>query len=135
MRYDDEKDYIMRMIKETARILFSLMLKKPYVQVELQEENKYDAAGEKTDTYKAMIDAGNINEAENLLLENLDVANCEETAQAVLFYQYIGEKDDAFLRECGYSLEEALEGLKALARRSGYEEVCGVLEELDWAEE
>jgi len=33
MHYDDEKDYVMRMIKETARILFSLMLGKHYVQV------------------------------------------------------------------------------------------------------
>ena len=32
---DDEKDYIMRMIKEIARVLASVMLGKKYVQVEL----------------------------------------------------------------------------------------------------
>lgn len=135
MLYDDEKDYIMRMIKETARILFSLMLKKNYVQIELPEENKCDVSGEKTEEYKAMIDAGNINEAENLLLENIDYTDREETAAAVLFYQYIGEKGDAFLRENGYSLEEVLDGLKMLAKRCGYEEVFGILKELDWAQD
>ena len=82
-----------------------------------------------------MIDAGNINEAENLLLENIDYTDREETAAAVLLYQYIGEKGDAFLQENGYSLEEALDGLKMLAKRSGYEEVFGILKELDWAQD
>ena len=31
MHYDDEKDYVMRMIKETARILFSLIDRKSVV--------------------------------------------------------------------------------------------------------
>lgn len=34
---DDEKDYIMRMIKEIARVLASVMLGKKYVQVELPD--------------------------------------------------------------------------------------------------
>lgn len=127
MHYDDEKDYIMRMIKETARILFSLMLGKQYVQVELPEENKFDVSGAKLDKYIAMIDAGKINEAENLLLENIDYANRGETAAAVHFYQYIGEKGDAFLREHNYSLEEVYDGLKMLAERTGYKEVCDII--------
>ena len=127
MHYDDEKDYIMRMIKETARILFSLVLGKQHVQVELPEENKFDVSREKLDEYIAMIDAGKINEAENLLLENIDYANREETAAAILFYQYIGEKGDTFLRENNYSLEEVYDGLKMLAERTGYKEVCDIL--------
>lgn len=34
MNFEDEKDYIMRMIKEFARVLFSLMFGKQYVSVE-----------------------------------------------------------------------------------------------------
>ena len=40
MYFTDEKDYIMRMIKEMVRVLFSLICGKKYVSVEL--ENKYD---------------------------------------------------------------------------------------------
>ena len=127
MHYDDEKDYIMRMIKETARILFSLMLGKHYAPVELPQENSYDVSREKLDEFKEMIDAGKINEAENLLLEHIDYANREETAAAVLFYQYIGEKGDAFLQEHNYSVEEVYDGLKMLAERTGYKEVCDIL--------
>lgn len=127
MHYDDEKDYIMRMIKETARILFSLVLGKHYAQMELPEENSYDVSREKLDEYQAMVDDGRINEAENFLLENIDYASREETAAAVLFYQYIGEKGDVFLHEHNYSLEEVYDGLKMLAERTGYKEVCTIL--------
>ena len=35
MIFEDEKDYIMRMIKEMVRVLFSLMLGKKYTKVGL----------------------------------------------------------------------------------------------------
>ena len=46
MYFTDEKDYIMRMIKEMVRVLFSLMFGKKYVSVELEKENKYEAKNE-----------------------------------------------------------------------------------------
>jgi len=67
-----------------------------------------------------MIDRGDINEAENKMLEELDVENKDEVAAAVLVYQYIGEKEEAFLRANGYSKEEVLDGLRQLAARAGY---------------
>ena len=41
----DEKDYIMRMIKEMVQVLFSLVFGKKYVSVELEDENKYEVSG------------------------------------------------------------------------------------------
>ena len=41
----DEKDYIMRMIKEMVQVLFSLGFGKKYVSVELEDENKYEVSG------------------------------------------------------------------------------------------
>ncbi len=35
MIYSDEKDYVMRMIKETARVIFSVIFGKTYVSVEI----------------------------------------------------------------------------------------------------
>lgn len=43
--WNDEKDYIMRMIKEISRVVFSLMIGNQYVQVELEEQSKYQVAG------------------------------------------------------------------------------------------
>lgn len=54
MRYENEKDYIMRMIKEMVRVLFSLMLGKHYVQVEPEIENKYTVSGTSLGEFKAI---------------------------------------------------------------------------------
>ncbi len=120
MRYEDERDYIMRMIKEVAQVLFSLMLGKQYTQVEMAQENKFSVSGTTLDDLNAMVDHGEINEAENILLENLDYEDKEEVAAAILFYEYVSEKKESFLKEHDYSLQEALDGLKQIAEKSGY---------------
>ncbi len=123
MLYEDEKDYIMRMIKEMARVLFSLMLGKQYTQVELPGENRFSVSGKNLGDLKEMVDRGKINEAENLLLENLDYENKEEVTAAVLFYEYVGQMEEGFLKKNGYSLEEVYDGLMQIARNSGYGEL------------
>ncbi len=127
MDFRDEKDYIMRMIKEMARVLFSLMLGKQYTSVELPEESKYEVSGKTLEELKKMADEGFINEAENLLLENIDYHHKEEVLAAISFYQYIGEKDTDFLKEHNYSKEEALDGIKRLADQQGYGQICSLL--------
>lgn len=128
MQYDYEKDYIMRMIKECTRILFSLLCGKKYTQVVLPQENKYEVSGNSLDMYKNMADKGNINEAENLLLQNIDYNNKNEVIAAVLFYQYISSKGEEFLRQHHYSEEEIYAGLKTLAKMAGYSETFYIFE-------
>lgn len=36
MLYDEEKDYVMRMIREVSRVLFSIIFGKQYTQVETE---------------------------------------------------------------------------------------------------
>ena len=119
MNFNDEKDYVMRIIKEMAKVLFSLMLGKQYQSVELPAENKYQISGKSLEDFKKMADEGFINEAENILLEGIDYAKKEEVLAAVLFYQYISEKDIDFLEAHNYSKEEALDGIKRLAEKLG----------------
>ncbi len=119
--WNDEKDYIMRMIKEISRVVFSLMIGKQYVQVELEEQSKYQVAGKDPQEYKRMVDHGEINEAENLLLDNINYSNKEEVVAAVLFYEYVGAQTDDFLTSHNYSKEEALDGMKQLAKEVGYD--------------
>lgn len=123
MLYTDEKDYIMRMIKEMVRVLFSLMFGKKYVSVKLERENKYQVSGNPLENLMNMVDLGQINEAENMLLEDLDYGSKEEVMAAVLFYQYVGEKDTEFLEKHGYSDEEVVFGLKQILKNSGYGEL------------
>ena len=123
MYFTDEKDYILRMIKEMVRVLFSLVFGKKYVSVELEKENKYEVSGKKLKSFLDMIDLGQINEAENILLDNIDYTNKEEVMAAALFYQYLSEKDNEFLENNNYTKEEVLSGFKQLLIQSGYKEL------------
>lgn len=127
MYFTDEKDYIMRMIKEMVRILFSLIYGKKYVSVELEKENKYEVSGKNLKSFLDMIDSGQINEAENILLDNIDYANNDEVMAAALFYQYLSEKDSEFLINNNYTKEEVLSGFKQLLMKSGYRDLLYLL--------
>ena len=130
MYFTDEKDYIMRMIKEMVRILFSLIYGKKYVSVELEKENKYEVSGKNLKSFLDMIDSGQINEAENILLDNIDYTNNDDVMAAALFYQYLSEKDSEFLINNNYTKEEVLSGFKQLLMQSGYTDLlCLVKDE------
>ena len=127
MDFNDEKDYIMRIIKELVRVLFSLMLGKQYKSVELPEENKYEVSGKSLEEFEKLVDEGFINEAENILLESIDYSQKKEVLAAILFYQYISEKEDDFLKAHNYSKKEALDGIKDLAEKQGYGQISSLL--------
>ena len=127
MNFTDEKDYIMRMIKEMVRVLFSLAFGKKYVSVELEKENKYEVSGKNLKIFLNMIDLGQINEAENILLDSIDYTNKNEVMAVALFYQYLSEKDNQFLENNNYTTEEVLSGFKQLLMKSGYSDLLYLL--------
>ena len=127
MNFTDEKDYIMRMIKEMVRVLFSLAFGKEYVSVELEKENKYEVSGKNLKNFLNMIDLGQINEAENILLDSIDYTNKNEVMAVALFYQYLSEKDNQFLENNNYTKEEVLSGFKQLLMKSGYSDLLYLL--------
>ena len=129
MNFTDEKDYIMRMIKEVVRVLFSLAFGKEYVSVELEKENKYEVSGKNLKIFLNMIDFGQINEAENILLDSIDYTNKNEVMAVALFYQYLSEKDNKFLENNNYTKEEVLSGFKQLLMKSGYSDLLYLLKD------
>ena len=130
MYFTDEKDYIMRMIKEMVRVLFSLMFGKKYVSVELEKENIYEVSGKNLKDFLHMIDSGKINEAENILLDSIDYTDRNEVMAAALFSQYLSEKDSEFLKNNNYTKEEVMSGFKQLLMQSGYTDLlCLVKDE------
>ena len=129
MNFTDEKDYIMRMIKEMVRVLFSLAFGKKYVSVELEKENKYEVSGKNLKNFLNMIDLGQINEAENILLDSIDYTNKNEVMAVALFYQYLSEKDNQFLENNNYTKEEVLSGFKQLLVQSGYNNLLYIIKD------
>lgn len=130
MVFSDEKDYIMRMIKEIVRVLFTLAFGKKYVSVELEEEEQYQVSGNNLRFFLDMVNRGQINEAENILLDDIDYTDRDEVMAAALFYQYISEKDSDFLEANDYSEEEALSGLEQLLDEAGYGHLLSLISEV-----
>lgn len=128
MRFEDEKDYIMRMIKEMVSVLFSILLGKQYVSVDEERKNGYEVSGTDLNDLLDMIDNGQINEAENLMLDGIDYSDKKELAAALLFYQYLSEKKKDFLQDHDYSDEEILDGAKQILQKAGYGNIVKIME-------
>lgn len=128
MRFEDEKDYIMRMIKEMVSVLFSILLGKQYVSVDEERKNGYEVSGTDLNDLLDMIDNGQINEAENLMLDDIDYSDKKELAVALLFYQYLSEKKKDFLWDHDYSDEEILDGAKQILQKAGYGNIVKIME-------
>lgn len=128
MRFEDEKDYIMRMIKEMVSVLFSILLGKQYVSVDEERKNGYEVSGTDLNDLLDMIDNGQINEAENLMLDDIDYSDKKGLAAVLLFYQYLSEKKKDFLQDHDYSDEEILEGAKQVLKKAGYGDIVKIME-------
>lgn len=128
MRFEDEKDYIMRMIKEMVSVLFSIIFGKQYVSVDEERKNGYEVSGTDLNDLLDMIDNGQINEAENLMLDDIDYSDKKELVAALLFYQYLSEKKKDFLWDHDYSDEEILDGAKQVLQKAGYGDIVKIME-------
>lgn len=118
-----EQDYIMRLIKEMVRallkLLFNIDTKSP--TAELLEEKE---AKETLDQLLDMVDDGEINQAENELYELLSQESMTNLEIALLFYSYLNDKEEGFLKEHDYSREEIKMGIKMLASRYGLNNIA-----------
>ena len=113
-----ERDYIMRLIREMVRVILKLVFnidtESPTVDLLADEEEK-----QMLDALLAMIDAGDINNAENQLYEIVSGGGMEKLKMALLFYSYLNDKSDDFLTEHDFSREEIKSGIKDMVSMYG----------------
>ncbi len=122
--YYYEKDYIMRLIHGIARVLARLLFGK-------DEEIGEDVAAvmskitrENDDYLHRMIDAGDINTAEDRLFEMIESSAWDPKEMAALvlsFYDHANSKPDEFLASAGFSREEIISGLSDAMKALGME--------------
>ena len=120
-----DKDYIMRMVHEAVRMLIRLIFGK-----DIDNEEKDLVSLEKLKLYKkltAMLDDGEINEAENLLLDGLDPDDRDYFEMALLFYEKLGAKTEEFLLEHDYTQDEVIDGLKYIVDYYGHGELWDII--------
>ena len=113
-----EQDYIMRLIKETVRVILKLLFN---IDTESPSAELLENTEEKQtlDALMNMIDEGRINEAENSLydlIENLDKRDLEI---ALLFYSYLNDKSNEFLEGHDFTRDEIKQGLECIMSRYG----------------
>ncbi|MBQ8625857.1 MAG: hypothetical protein IJ419_06840 [Agathobacter sp.] len=109
-----EQDYIMRLVREIARVIAKLLFN---IDSETLTEDLQNRL-EETDTLKKlldMVDEGQINEAENCLDDLLCAESPNSVEIAILFYYHLNEKTDMFLEGNGFSREEVKLGMEKLA--------------------
>ena len=114
----EEKDYYMRVVHELVRTLIRLVFRK-----EIDKDEEKMVPLEVLEQYKkltAMIDDGQINEAENLLLDGMEVDSRAYFELTLLVYEKLNAKTDEFLEEHDYSREEVLDGIKYVVDFYGY---------------
>ncbi len=114
-----EKDYLMRMVKNLVSFLAKSFLDKDIVIYELPEKEKYTQTDHIYNQLLSLIDQGRINEAENLLHEELDCKDKRHMELALDFYERLNKLDDEFLEKNDFSREEIEQGLKAIAKEFG----------------
>ncbi len=110
-----EQDYVMKMIHQLIEVLLGDIFKGK--EEALQEQI------EKYDKLKMLVDNYEINQAENLLFDNINIDNIEDLKLALLFYQYVNDKDNEFLKKSNYSREEIEQGIKDISKKYGYENI------------
>ena len=114
----EEKDYYMRIVHELVRMLIRLVFNK-----DIDRDGEEAVPVEVMEKYRkliSMIDDGQINEAENLLLDGLEPDSRAYFELALMFYEKLNGKTDEFLEEHEYSREEVTDGIKYVVDFYGY---------------
>lgn len=118
-----EQDYIMRLIKELIRTLLKLLF---HIDLDNPASELYKET-EKQGTLQELLDmvnAGNINEAENKIYEMTSDGDTAHLKTALLFYSYLNEKNTDFLEAHDFSREEVMQGVKYLVGKYGLESMA-----------
>lgn len=119
-----ENDYILKQIEMSTKFLAKLIFSKESPEYKLQYDEIANA--KPIDllclTLRRMIDEGEINEAENLLYENIErEARAEYLEIAIDFYDRLSKLSADRLDECDFSRAEIFEGLENVKRIYGIE--------------
>ena len=120
-----KQDYLMRLIHEMVRTIIKLIFNIDEKTVDIEQELK-----ETSDLYIRLVrlaDAGKINEAENLLYEQLETGQPEYLQAALGFYDHLNDYTEEFLDKADFSREEIKSGLVSVLRMYGYEGMTGLL--------
>ena len=114
-----KNDFVMRQIRDMVRMLAKIVLGRDTIKYEDNEDMKFSEMSHIYTDLIRMVDEGKINEAENLLFDEINKDENKSFEMALRFYDYLNSLSDVYLEENNYSREEVNEGVQNLADSRG----------------
>lgn len=114
-----EKDYILRMIKDLTKSIAHLILGKSEIEYEPPKESKYSRVDTLYVKLIELVNMGQINEAEDLLFDEINPSDMRQFEMAMSFYLYLNDFGDDYLEKNNYSRDEITEGIRSICKEYG----------------
>lgn len=114
-----EKDYILRMIKDLTKSIAHLILGKSEIEYELPDESEYSRVDTLYVKLIELVNLGQINEAEDLLFDEINPSDMRQFEMAMSFYLYLNDFGDDYLEKNNYSRDEITEGIRSICKEYG----------------
>ena len=107
------------MIKDLTKSIAHLMLGKTEIEYELPSESEYSKVDYLYVKLIELVNLGQINEAEDLLFDEINPSDMKQFEMAMSFYLYLNDFGDDFLEKNDYSRDDIKEGIKATCKEYG----------------
>lgn len=114
-----EKDFILRMIKDLTKSIAYLVLGKNDLDFKLPETMEYSRVDDLYVRLLELVNSGNINDAEDLLFDEINPSDMRQFEMALSFYLYLNDFGDDYLEGNDYSRDEIKEGLMSICKEYG----------------
>lgn len=114
-----EKDYILRMIKDLTKSIAHIVLGKSEIEYELPIEDHYSRVDLLYVKLLELVNNGHINEAEDMLFDEINTSDMSQFEMAISFYLYLNDFGDDYLESHDYSRDEISEGIKSICKEFG----------------
>ncbi|WP_455538691.1 DUF6483 family protein [Terrisporobacter sp.] len=114
-----EKDYMLRVIKDLTKSIAHLVLGKSEIEYDLPEDREYSKVDALYVQLIELVNLGQINEAEDLLFDEINPSDMRQFEMAMSFYLYLNDFGDDYLERNNYSREEITEGIRSICKEYG----------------
>ena len=114
-----EKDYILRMIKDLIKSISHIILGKSEIEYNLPEKDEYSRVDFLYVKLLELVNQGNINDAEDMLFDEINSSDMRQFEMAMSFYLYLNDFGDDYLEKNNYSRDEISEGIKSICKEFG----------------
>lgn len=105
-----EQDYLLKQIKAIAKLISQILFKRESYEYELPKDGNYSTLDNLYVELNKLLDLNKINQAEDLLFENVDAKNPIVLIIALNFYARLAEKSEKELKSANFSRVEIEQG-------------------------